>query len=65
MGSLNKVDRLCTFGPKVHNLQGQNDNVTSRVLEVELIPFFLGHIGTPLRSQKNFEYGRTPGTSIT
>ena len=39
-GSLNRVDRLCTFEYKVHNLQRQKDNVTSRVLEVELISFF-------------------------
>ena len=30
------VDRICTLGPKVHNLQGENDSVTPRVLELEL-----------------------------
>ena len=35
-GSLIWVDRISTLGPKVHNLQGENDSVTPRVLELEL-----------------------------
>ena len=46
---------MCTFGPKLHNLERQKDIVTSRVLEVEFIPF-LGLIRTPLEFQKLFEY---------
>ena len=30
------VDRICDLGPKSHNLQGENDSVTPRVLELEL-----------------------------
>ena len=37
-GSLNRVDRIRTFGPKVRILQHQKRGVTPRVLEIELIP---------------------------
>ena len=37
-GSLNREDRIRTFGPKVRILQHQKRGVTPRVLEIELIP---------------------------
>ena len=35
-GSPYWVDRICSFGPKLHNLQRINDSITSRILELQL-----------------------------
>ena len=53
VGSLYWVDRMLSFGPKLHHLYRTNDSVTSRVLEIELIPLLWGiYICGPLQSSK-------------
>ena len=44
---------MCTFGPKVHNLQRENDSVTPRG-GAQSLRFFLWNICGPLVSPKNF-----------
>ena len=53
VGSPIRVDQMCTFGPKVHNLHYKNDSVTSRVLELELIPWFWDTYGPHWSSKKD------------
>ena len=52
-GSPYWVDRICSFGPKLHNLQRINDSITSRILELQL-SFWLWGILRPLWRSKKF-----------